>query len=451
MTLRARVTLTVAGLMALAVALLGVAAYLTVDRVLHDQVDTAVRQRATLVAAAPVPAPLTDLPRDVTIRLPRARFGEPEGYVQVVRPDGGVLTVGGVRLPVDGAVRALARERGRPFYGEVTVGDVHLRTYAIARDAGGAVLAALPLTDVDRSLADLRRAFLVIGMAITFLAAALAWFLSRSMLAPVRRLTSAAAHVAETHDLTQRIPVPSGDELGILAESFNRMLGELEGALASQRMLVADASHELRTPLTALRTNVEVLAEPDALPPVERAALARTVRGQIEDLSGTVNDIIDLARGSQPDAEREDVRLDLLVARAVERARSLAPGLDFRTDLRESLVVGIPADLSRAAGNLLDNAAKWSPPGGVVEVAVAAGEVTVRDHGPGIPPEELPLVFDRFHRAPTAVGTPGSGLGLAIVRQVVEHHGGRAVAEAAPGGGALLRLVIPEAPGPAGA
>jgi two-component system sensor histidine kinase MprB len=135
-----------------------------------------------------------------------------------------------------------------------------------------------------------------------------------------------------------------------------------------------------------------------------------------------------------------------LVQDAVERARRLAPATRFVLTSEPCMVSGSRDRLARAVGNLLDNAVKWSPPGQPVEVAVAACEVTVRDHGPGIAEEDLPHVFDRFYRAPAARGLPGSGLGLAIVKHVADAHGGSVVAEAAAGGGARLRLALPLSP-----
>jgi two-component system, OmpR family, sensor histidine kinase MprB len=155
-----------------------------------------------------------------------------------------------------------------------------------------------------------------------------------------------------------------------------------------------------------------------------------------------ITELIDLARGEELVAEPEEVRLDLLAEDAVERARRNRPGVEFVTDLQESVVHGVPSTLERAVANLLDNAAKWSPAGGSVEIGVHDGTVTVRDHGPGIADEDLPYVFDRFYRARSARGLPGSGLGLAIVRQVAQAHGGTVVAEHADGGGTrvVLRL-----------
>jgi two-component system sensor histidine kinase MprB len=160
-------------------------------------------------------------------------------------------------------------------------------------------------------------------------------------------------------------------------------------------------------------------------------------------MTALIAELIELARESRPDVVAEpaaDVRLDLLAADAVERARRNRPSIEFTTDLHESFVHGAPSTIERAVANLLDNAAKWSPPGGTVEVAVRDGEIAVRDHGPGIADEDLPYVFDRFYRARSARGMPGSGLGLAIVKQVAESQGGSVAVERPEGGGTLMRL-----------
>ena len=262
----------------------------------------------------------------------------------------------------------------------------------------------------------------------------------------MRRLDRTAEEVAHTGDLGRRIEVEGRDEVARLAHTFNEMLSALETSQESQRRLVMDASHELRTPLTALRTNIEVLAADDQLDAAGRRRLLGDVTAQLEDLSRLVADVVSLARGAEAADEREDLRLDALVRRAVERARLHAPGLAFALESAPTQVHCSPGQLERAVGNLLDNAAKWSPPGGTVEVRVRDGEVSVRDHGPGIDPVDLPHVFDRFYRAAAARRTPGSGLGLAIVRQAAEAHGGTVTASAAPGGGALLTLRLPVVP-----
>jgi two-component system sensor histidine kinase MprB len=225
-----------------------------------------------------------------------------------------------------------------------------------------------------------------------------------------------------------------------MAGSFNTMLAALQESQRAQRQLVADASHELRTPLTSLRTNIEVLARDRALPAGERERLLNDVVEQLGEMTTLIAELIELARGEQHPAETEDVRLDLLASEAVDRARRNRPGIVFKADVEQSVVHGVPTTIERALGNLIDNAAKWSPAGGEVEVVVRGSEVTVRDHGPGIDEQDLPYVFDRFYRAASARKMPGSGLGLAIVRQVAEAHGGEVRAERAQGGGTLMRL-----------
>jgi two-component system sensor histidine kinase MprB len=163
----------------------------------------------------------------------------------------------------------------------------------------------------------------------------------------------------------------------------------------------------------------------------------------IEATGDLVSDIIVLARDGDAAAPVEEIRLDGLVLEAVDRAHLHAPSVVFETRAAPCVVEAAPDRLGRAVNNLLDNAAKHSPPGGVVEVAVVGGEVTVRDHGAGVAAADAPHVFDRFYRGAGARDRPGSGLGLAIVRQVAEAHGGTVSVEDAPGGGALFRLTLP--------
>ncbi len=179
--------------------------------------------------------------------------------------------------------------------------------------------------------------------------------------------------------------------------------------------------------------------------PEESRRLLGDVVEQIEELTLLMNDLIELARGEEPRADAEDLRLDLLVEEVAERARRHAPATPLEVELEPTLVSGVPARLERAVGNLIDNAVKYSPPGEPVEVRLEAGELTVRDHGPGISADDLPYVFDRFYRGAEARGRPGSGLGLAIVRQVAAQQGGSVTAAPAPGGGTLMRLRLPGA------
>jgi two-component system sensor histidine kinase MprB len=174
--------------------------------------------------------------------------------------------------------------------------------------------------------------------------------------------------------------------------------------------------------------------------PPDRQRLLGDVVEQIEELTLLMNDLIELARGEEPFAADEDVRLDALVEEVVERARRHAPDAEFELSLQPTVVAAVPARLQRAIGNLIDNAIKYSPPHEPVEVTLADGELTVRDRGPGISAADLAHVFDRFYRGAEARGRSGSGLGLAIVRQAVEQQGGTVTAERAPGHGTLMRV-----------
>jgi two-component system sensor histidine kinase MprB len=365
------------------------------------------------------------------------------GYPQAVRQDGVTCCKRpgeSLTLPVTQHVLSVARGESSTYYENARVGSNHVRIITFPYQPGFAVQIARPLDETDRSLTRIRWLLILIATGGTLIAGGLGLIVSRAALAPVRRLTEATETVTETRDLSERIEVEGRDELSRLASSFNTMLGALEESDRARSQLVADASHELRTPLTSLRTNIEVLASDRELPAGERERLLSDVIEQLGEMTTLISELIELARGEQHAAEPEDVRLDLVAAGAVERTKRNRPGVEFKTDLEESLIYGVPETLDRALGNLLDNAAKWSPPDGEVEVAVHGGEVTVRDHGPGIAEEDLPYVFDRFYRASSARGLPGSGLGLAIVRQVAQAHGGTVVAERAEGGGTLMRF-----------
>jgi two-component system sensor histidine kinase MprB len=311
---------------------------------------------------------------------------------------------------------------------------------------------AQPLTEVDSLLARLRLILVLVDGGAIALAALLGLLVAGAAVGPLRRLTQATEHVALTQDLSERIEPAGGDELGHLARNFNAMLdalersmGALDASVHAQRQLVADASHELRTPVTSLRTNVEILQQTPDMDQAERQWLLGEVVDQIEELTLLMNDLIDLARGDELRIDTEDVRLDLVVSEVIERARKRSPGAAIRAELQATVVAGLPARLERAVSNLIDNAIKYSPPGEPIEVRLRDGELTVRDHGPGIDAEDLPHVFDRFYRGADARGRPGSGLGLAIVRQVVAQQGGSVAAESAPGGGTLMRMRLPMA------
>jgi two-component system sensor histidine kinase MprB len=439
---RARLAIAAAAAVALAVVLASVTVYVVVRSELRGTLDSALRDRAAQVQHEPLRAFQAG---DQAFLEPGPQLGGAPGYFQVVSADGDTIRLPNetVELPVTDAVREVASGQRGGYLSDADVAGVHVRVITVPYGSQGfAIQIARPLTEVDHSLSRIRTYLFVIAAIGIALAAALGLAVARTALAPVRRLTGATENVAKTGDLSERIDASGTDELSRLAASFNTMLAALEESTRAQQQLIGDASHELRTPLTSLRTNVEVLAGGRELPAEDRERLLRDVIEQLDEMTTLVAELSELARGELEPGAAEDVWLDLLAADAVERTRRNRPGVRFTTDFEESLVHGVPASIERAVANLLDNAAKWSPPDGEVEVAVKDGEVVVRDHGPGIDETDLPFVFDRFYRASSARGMPGSGLGLAIVRQVAEAHGGEVRAEPGEGGGTrmIMRL-----------
>jgi two-component system sensor histidine kinase MprB len=318
-----------------------------------------------------------------------------------------------------------------------------VRVYATSAGQGTALELGRSLSEVDESMRQLVVTLTVISVGAVGLAALVGRLVAAAAAAPVHRVAEAAETVAQTGELSHHITVPGGDDLGRLATSFNTMLDALSESLARQRQLVADASHELRTPLATVRTNVEVLARADELPADERATLIGDTVAQIGELTRLVGDVVELARGDGQEEPFTVVDLDELTRRVVEVVGRNHPTVVFRVEAVPCLIRGAPGRVSRAVSNLIDNAAKWSPPGAEVEITVRDGTLNVRDHGPGVDPADLAHVFDRFYRAPEARTMPGSGLGLAIVKQVADSHGGTVTATAAPGGGALFVLQLP--------
>jgi two-component system sensor histidine kinase MprB len=226
-----------------------------------------------------------------------------------------------------------------------------------------------------------------------------------------------------------------------MLDRLAEMVETVERARRTQRQLVADASHELRTPLASLRGNVELLAL--GSDGADRTELVSDVLQQLDGLTTLVSQLIELAREELREPERAPVALDQVVHETVRRMRQNYPHLEFAAKLEPTNVLGAPDSLTRAVSNLLDNAAKWSADGGLVEVSLHGGTLEVRDHGPGIDDADLPYVFERFYRGAGARERPGSGLGLAIVAQVVSAHGGEVRAERPAGGGALLTARFP--------
>jgi two-component system sensor histidine kinase MprB len=346
---------------------------------------------------------------------------------------------------LDRAARTVAAGRSPATFRTFSLAGARFRVFIFRAAPAVAGEVRTPLAQLDASLSDLRLRFGLIALGALLLIALLATVVARQAMRPVTALTAAAESVVETGDLGARVPSGGStrDELARLAQTMNEMLAALERSVDSQRQLVADASsHEPRTPLTTLITNLQLLDEPGGLTAKDAGELVAHARLEAEGLAGPVRDLVELARDGQTELHLGDVRLDLVANAAAERVGRHWPDVVFSTDLTPCTVRGDADLLDRAIGNLLDNAAKWSPAGGSVNLGVRNGEITVSDQGPGIPAADLPFVFDRFYRSAGARSQPGSGLGLAIVRQITALHGGTASAENTDRG-ASLRIVLP--------
>ena len=440
MSFRLRVTLIAAAAVATAALGISILNYVLLQTELTGQFDQ------TLVQAAAAARQFGDRPAD----RPRTPFGGPpllsgraDIFAQVVSSSGAILRsdiLGGVPAIVTEGVRAVAAGTRPAFFFDATQSGVHLRAFVAPYRDGQAIEVVRLLDEIDSVLASARLRLAVVAAGGILLAAALGLFVARGALRPVTELGLIVGEIARTRDLSRRVTVDRSDELGRLAAGFNTMLSALETSIVAQRQLVADASHELRTPLTSLRTNLELLARGQPADPKEQRELLLDLIGQMERLSSLVRDLIDLSHDEESPVAIEEFRLDDLVAETIEDVATRYPEVRFELERRPFTLRGVRPRLARAVTNLLDNAGKWSPSGSVVEIRVGEGEVSVRDHGPGIGPEDAPHVFDRFWRAASAREMPGSGLGLAIVKDVAESHGGAITLERPPDGGARFRL-----------
>jgi two-component system sensor histidine kinase MprB len=357
--------------------------------------------------------------------------------------------------PLDGRDVAVA-ERTEPAYvAERRDGGQRFRVYT----AAGPGPSSIPLVRTSRAVnaddAALGTAALLLA-GLTVAAAGVTYSVARltagRVLRPIAELTAAAEHVAATRDLSARLSATgtgtgtgTKDEVGRLGSSFDTMLAALHDSVTAQRQLVADASHELRTPLTSLTTNLDLLEDGAGLADPHAPALVRAAREQAGELDQLISDLLDLARYHESTPHRESVRLDLLTSEAVHRVRQRTPHAAIVADLEPCLVHVDPAGVDHAIGNLIDNAIKWNPPDIAVHVVVADAQVSVTDHGPGIPDQDLPHIFERFYRAPAARGMPGAGLGLAIVARIAQANDATADVRTGPDG-STFTLAFPPYP-----
>ncbi|WP_372408827.1 sensor histidine kinase [Streptomyces luteireticuli] len=446
--LRSRLALLTAAAVAVAVAVAAGACWILAKRQLEEQRDS------TLSSQKADNSYVLELLNGCGTRIP-AKLVQPSPYtIQVVTADGVACTQPG-KSPVRVGVQDLAVANGQlpdALHDARADNGAELRVATKPGPSGTAVMIAQPVSEIDRPMNALAIVLVVTAGVGVLGAAVIGLGVARAALRPVDQLTDAVEHIARTEDLAVRIPAEGEDEIARLSRSFNSMTAALASSRDRQQQLIADAGHELRTPLTSLRTNIDLLVRSEesgrAIPPDDRRALLASVKAQMTELADLIGDLQELSR---PDAAPGTAPLQVIglhetVERALERARLRATGLTLTAALEPWYVRAEAPALERAIVNLLDNAVKFSPPGGEVEVRLVAGELTVRDHGPGIPADELPHVFDRFWRSPSARSLPGSGLGLSIVARTAHRAGGEVALRPAEGGGTVAVLRLPGAP-----
>ncbi|WP_434449991.1 ATP-binding protein [Lentzea sp. E54] len=366
---------------------------------------------------------------------------------QRIDPGGGVTPLGGrpVNFPVSDADRALATEsvRGATNTAEVIVGfDTYRVLTTSLGDGAGAVQVGIDINQSRQVMSGMAKEIAALALLVTAVAAGLGWVLARRITRRLVRLTAIAEDVSATGLGSGEVPVQGRDEVARLSSSFNTMLRRLADSREAQERLIQDIAHELRTPLTSLRTNAHVLPRLDQLRPESRARLLADVEGETRELSHLVNELIALALARGTDEEETDLDLADVVRNAVARAQRRTER-EITIDCDGTRVRGQRLALERAIGNLLENAAKFDTDGTApIDVEVHAGTIAVSDRGPGLGPDELGRIFDRFYRADTSRSLPGSGLGLAIVAGIAEAHGGTTFARNRAGGGATIGFTI---------
>lgn len=456
MSLRLKIVVALVLLATCATAAVGFSSYVSTRHELNEVIDRSLsdaaaranqllrgplgRGRGPLPGFRPVPGIDPDADGDGSVRVFDVVL------YQIIASDGTIaLSPISGALPVDDSDRAVA---SGAFVGiseprDVTIDGQASRMLTVAVN-GGAVQIARSARETERALAVIRTRTLLSVALVIVAAAFLGWLIGRQVTRRLVRLTQAADDVALTGRLDVEMPVSGSDETGRLGSALNGMLVALARSRDQQQQLVQDAGHELRTPLTSLRTNVAVLRRFENLEPDARHRLVADLDTETRELTALVNELVELATDRRDDEPEQECELRSLCEQAASRVRRRT-GREISVVSDGSLVSCRPAAIDRAVLNLIDNAAKFSADGEIT-VEVSDGRVAVSDHGPGIPAEDLPHIFDRFYRSVSSRSQPGSGLGLAIVRDIVESHGGTVFANSGDVDGSTVGFTLPTLP-----
>jgi two-component system OmpR family sensor kinase len=473
MSLRLRLTLLVAALLAVALGVVGFVTYRGTGKDVRRQIDQDLRQDETTLAFQGIPFEAIH-PKAVEEAVRNYVDSQPEfgafARLYIIRLRSGPVVTNEVQLvglapPLDAdkmspsqrqRIRDEARElRDAPVgYSthETTAGRIRLLVAPLQRGGHRVALVGVgePLNAVDRAKAGVARTFLLAGAVALLIAVLSGYVIATGAVRPIRRMARTAARV-DAGDLSHRIRAQGHqDEVRVLADAFDRMLDRLEDAFARQRRFVSDASHELRTPLTVIRGQLEVLGRQSDVTAADVRRVEGLVRTEIVRMQRLVEDLLLLARADEGSLVRpEVVEVDPFLTELWD-GLALTAHRDFRLGvLPGGTVQADPDRVAQVVSNLVRNAVEHTQDGGVVALTarVADGELelAVEDDGPGIPPDHRDRVFDRFHRTDPgrARRSGGAGLGLAIARAIVVAHGGEISAGASAVGGARVSFTLP--------
>jgi len=434
----------------------GVAFYSLLSHLLLRQVDESLQATATQVSA------LLEAESDPLLVLLSGQFNlpgidvfsSPGVYIQVLHTDGKVAikseNLGEQELPVSKEMLRKAR-RGESYFHTWESRTGRLRLYVTPMLVSNRVVGIM---EVGRSLREVEETLhavvwlMILGGIVALVVAALSGgFIARQALAPIDHIAGLAERIARDKDLSKRLEgIEQQDEIGRLAATFNQMLERLEGLFHAQKNLVAEISHELRTPLTTIRGHIDLLRRGAMDDPQAREEVLATIEAEVRRLNRLLSDLTLMA---QADAgvrlEMRPVELDSLLLEVYRSACLMAQGVQVVLGHEDrAVVMGDPDRLKQLLLNLVDNALKYTPPGGQVTLSLYnEGEwvrVDVSDTGMGIPEEELPYVFERFYRGKNARRKRGAGLGLAIAKWIAEAHKGYLTVESEVGRGSTFSL-----------
>lgn len=460
-TLRFKLTLWYVAILGVTLCAFSLFLYLTLSKGLHRSLDNKLRTTAEVIAAS-IRRPFGPGPSLADIdQIMREHFGiRPLGrFVQVLDETGKRSSnIRNVDIPM--SMETLERvSKGETVFETVTVAKEKIRLVTLPIFEKGRMVGIVqvgsPLEEIEEALRQLLLILLVAVPSVLILAVVGGLFLANKALRPVDEITNTARKIGSSGDLSQRIRLKKkvDDEIGRLAATFNEMIAKVENSFQQIKRFTADASHELKTPLTILRGEIEVGLKRLRTPEEYQKILASNLE-EVKHMSRMVEDLLTLARADMGALElrKEVVDLGGLVREVWEEVRLWAEDkgveLLFQED-GEARVMGDRGRLRQLALNLIDNAIKYTPSGGRVELRVVrdGDEVTfsVADTGEGIPPEDLQRIFERFYRVDKARSRQrgGTGLGLSICKWIAEAHGGRISAESELGRGSKFHVSLP--------